>query len=94
MSNRNNFNDVAKAFSKALGREITITTSTYEDTERSLSGLGIFQPCRQIRSFIELHKIVDSGSAPNQTTSHYKDITGEDPTSLKDWVTAVAPAFK
>ena len=93
VSNRHTFNDVAKAFSEALGREVTITTSTYEDTERSLSGLGILQPWL-IQSIIEMYKAVDTGLAPSETTSHYKDITGEDPTSLKDWVNAVAPAFK
>ena len=79
VSNRHSFNDAAKEFSNALGKEVTITTCTYESTGKS-------------PAVIQFFKAIDE-SMHNKATSHFKDITGEEPTSLKDWINTVAPAF-
>ena len=94
VSDRHTHNDVAKAFSEALGKEVTMTTNSYEDTKKFMMGMGL--PEWQVNGVVELYKLIDSGSSTtNQTNlSNFKDITGEEPTSLKDWVNAVAPAFK
>ena len=89
VSDRHTFNDVAKAFSEVLGKEVTITTNSYEDTKKDLMGIGF--PEWQADAIIEVYKLIDSGfSETNQEDmSKFKEITGEDPTSLKDWVNAV-----
>ena len=94
VSNRHTYNDVAKAFSEVLGKEVTITTNSYEEAKKFMMGLGL--PEWQVNGVLELYKLIDSGSSStNQATmSSFKDITGEEPTGLQDWVKAVAPAFK
>ena len=93
VSNCHTFNDAAKEFSKALGKEVTVTTCSYESTEKSFLESGIIEPWL-IPAICQFYKAIDDGSAPNKATSHFKDITGEDPTSLKDWLGTVYPAFK
>jgi len=90
VSNRHTFNDAAKELSNVLGKEVTVTIFTYESTEKSLSMLEPWH----VSAVVQFYKTIDDGSAPNEATSHFKDITGEDPTSLKDWLNTVAPAFK
>ena len=94
VSDRHTHNDVAKAFSEALGKEITITTNTYEEAKKFIMGIGL--PEWQVDGILELYKLIDSGSSTTNQEhfSDFKDITGEEPTSLKNWVKAVAPAFK
>jgi len=94
VSNRHTHNDVAKAFSEALGKEVTVTTNSYEDAKKFMMGMGF--PEWQVDGIIELYKLIDSGSSTTnqENLSTFKNITGEEPTSLKDWVKAVAPAFK
>ncbi|XP_065892547.1 NAD(P)H azoreductase-like [Dysidea avara] len=94
VSNRHTHGDVAKVFSEVLGKEVTITTNKYEEAKQLLMSIGI--PEWQADGGMELYKLIDSGSTATnqQNLSSFKDITGEEPTSLKDWVTGVAPAFK
>ena len=94
VSDRHTHNDVAKAFSEALGKEITVTTSTYEEAKKFMMGLGF--PEWQVDGILEVYKLIDSGSSTTnqENLSNFKDITGEEPTNLKDWVKAVASAFK
>jgi len=58
--------------------------------------MGMGFPEWQVDGIIELYKLIDSGSSTTnqENLSTFKDITGEEPTSLKDWVNAMAPAFK
>ena len=94
VSDRHTHNDVAKAFSEALGKEITVTTNTYEEAKKFIMGIGL--PEWQVDGILELYKLIDSGSSTTNQEHFpdFKDITGEEPTNLKDWVKAVAPAFK
>jgi len=94
VSNRHTHGDVAKVFSEVLGKDVTITTNKYEEAKQFLMSVGM--PEWQTDGVLELYKLIDSGStATNQENlSSFKDITGEEPTSLKDWVNGVAPAFK
>ena len=94
VSDRHTHNDVAKTFSEALGKEVTVTTNSYEDAKKFLMGVGL--PEWQVDGILELYKLIDNGSSTTnqEDLSKFKDITGEDPTSLKAWVNAVAPAFK
>ena len=94
VSDRHTHNDVAKTFSEALGKEVTVTTNSYEDAKKFLMGVGL--PEWQVDGILELYKLIDNGSPTTnqEDMSKFKNITGEDPTSLKGWVNAVAPAFK
>jgi len=94
VSNRHTHGDVAKVFSEVLGKEVTITTNKYEEAKQFLMSVGM--PEWQTNGVLELYKLIDSGSTDinQQSLSSYKDITGEEPTSLKDWVSSVAPAFQ
>lgn len=94
VSNRHTHGDVAKVFSEVLGKDVTITTNKYEEAKQFLMSVGM--PEWQTDGVLELYKLIDSGSAATnqENLSSFKDITGEEPTSLKDWVNGVAPAFK
>jgi len=94
VSNRHTHGDVAEIFSEVLGKEVTITTTKYEEAKQFLMNAGM--PEWQTEGVLEVYKLINSGStAVNQENlSNFKDITGEEPTSLKDWVNGAAPAFK
>ena len=65
VSDRHTHNDVAKAFSEALGKEITVTTNTYEEAKKFMMGIGF--PEWQVDGILEL---IDSGSSvTNQENS-------------------------
>ena len=74
---------------------MTITTNTYEDTEKIMLAIGILEPW-QVEGLLEMYKAIDNGSpsVTQENISDFKDITGEEPTSIKDWVNAAAPLFK
>ena len=61
-----------------------------------LMGVGLPETEWQIDGILESYKLIDSGSPTTNQESllKFKDITGKEPTSLKGWVNAVAPAFK
>ena len=94
VSDHHTHTDVAKTFSEALGKEVTVTTNSYEDAKKYLMGVGL--PEWQVDGILELYKLIDSRSPTTnqENLSKFKDTTGEDPTNLNGWVNAVAPAFK
>jgi len=95
VSDRHSYGDLAKVFSEALGKEVTITNITYEDVEKAMLAVGTLEPW-QVEGLLEIYKAIDSGSpsVAQQNQSDFKDITGEEPTSLKDWVVNLVPLFK
>ena len=94
VSNRHSFGDVAAAFSEALGKEVKYVCVPYEDAKKTILGFGM--PEWQVDGLMELYKLIDSGSnATNQPDlGDYERLTGEKPTSLKEWVAKVKDAFK
>ena len=58
--------------------------------------MGVGLPEWQVDGILELYKLIDSGSPTTNQENllKFKEITREEPTSLKGWVNAVAPAFK
>ena len=93
-SDRYTNNELAAAFTEALGKEIKYVQVPYDDTRKALMGMGIQD--WQASCLLELYKRIDSG-APEMSQadiSVYKNITGEDPTSLKAWIAKYAAAFK
>ncbi len=95
VSDLRTYNDVAKAFSEALGKEIKYLRVPYEAAKKGMMGGGI--PEWQAEGVIELSKLIDASSpalSSDRDLGLYKQITGEDPTDLKKWVTKYSAAFQ
>ena len=94
VSNRHPFGDVVAAFTEALGKEVKYVRVQYEDMKKTLLGNGI--PQWQVEGMLGYLKLVDSGleGADVPETGDFEKITGEKPTSLKEWVAKVKNSFK
>ncbi|XP_062520702.1 uncharacterized protein LOC134195656 [Corticium candelabrum] len=89
------YNDVVKAFSESLGREIKYVQVPYEAAKKGVMDMGIQE--WQADGMVELMKIVSSGSPITNDPEgviHFKSITGSDPITVQQWVAAVAGGFK
>lgn len=94
ISDRHSFNDIAAAFSEALGKEIKYVQVPYDAAKQSFLQAGY--PEWQVDGILELYKLIDSGSSVTNEADigEYTRLTGENPTNLKAWVAMVAGAFK
>ena len=94
VSERHSYDDVAKAFSEAVGKEVKYVRVPYDAAKQSFLQAGV--PEWQTDGILELYKLIDTGSpATNQADlSDFEKITGEKPTSLKAWLSKVGGAFK
>ena len=96
ISNRHSYNDVATAFSEALGKQITYVQVPYDAAKQQFLQTGL--PEWRVDAVIELYKLIDSGSpVTNEAdtgTGDFIQITGEQPSKLKAWVAEMAGAFK
>lgn len=94
VSDRITFGDAARAFSEALGKQITYTHVPYEAAKQSFLGMGF--PEWQVNGIIEQFKLFDSGAPETNYAdlSDYETITGEKPTTVKAWVSKNAPGFQ
>ena len=93
-SDRYTYNDLAKAFSETLGREIKYIQVPYDAARQGMLGKGL--PQWQVDGLLEMFKLIDNDSpVTNQADlSVYKTLTGEEPTPMKAWVAKYGPAFK
>ena len=84
-------NDLVKAFSESLGREIKYVQLPY-DVVKMDKGV----PERQIDGAIDLYEVVNADlpifSNPERAV-HFKSITGSDPLTVQQWVETVANGF-
>ena len=85
-----NHYEVATAFEEALGKKVTYTRITYDDTKKALLGHGF--PEWHVDSVITVYKMFDSGFA-EPPMGDYEKITGEKPTDFKSWLAQVKGAF-
>ena len=94
VSDRHTHNDVAAAFSEALGKTVTYNRVPYDAAKQTFLGIGL--PHWRADAGLELYKLIDDGSPLTNVadTSHFHQITGEQPTSLKTWVSQVKSAFQ
>ena len=94
VSDRNTYNDVAKGFSEALGKEVKYNRVSYEAGKQTFLGMGLEEWLAD--GVLELYKLLDSGAPETNIadTSDYEKITGEKPTSLKAWIEKYAPGFQ
>ena len=85
------YGDVAAAFGEALGKTVTYNRVSYDAAKQAFLGMGL--PEWHVDGLMEFCKLIDSGD-PVINASDYNLITGEQPTSLKAWVTQVKGAFE
>ena len=95
ISNCHTLNDLAATFSEVLGKEVKYERISYEDYRRRLIEVVGFGE-EDADGIIEIYRLTDKECplTNEKDLSHFTKITGEEPTSLKEWVTGVAPAFK
>ena len=94
ISDRYTYTELSKAFSNALGREISYVLVPNKSAKEAFMGAGY--PEWQVDGIIELFDLINSGSSETNFSdlSDYKKITGEDPTSITQWIEKYGGAFK
>ena len=99
ISNRHTLNELAVAFSQALGKDVRHERISYETFRCQLVDVAGFSE-ENADAVLETYRLIDEESPvvnqPEYTpeSSHFAQITGEKPTSLQEWVNQVAPSFK
>ena len=95
ISNRHTLNELAAAFSQALGKNVKYERISYNDCRRRLVEVVGFSE-EDADGILEIYRLTDEECPmlDDPETSHFNQITGEKPTSLKEWVNEVTPAFK
>ena len=94
VSDRYTHNELAKAFSEVLGKEIKYIQVPYDAAKQAFLGKGY--PEWQVDGVLEIFKLIDN-DAPETNQSDlsvYKTLTGEEPTSVKAWIAKYDGAFK
>lgn len=90
------YNDVVKAFSEVLRKEIKYNQLSTENLKQMLTAAKL--PQRIADGLVELSKLSAESSPATQdkeaVTPDYEMITGEKPTTLKAWVEKNAPGFQ
>ncbi|MBW2961047.1 SDR family oxidoreductase [Mesonia aestuariivivens] len=80
------FTEVAQLISEVSGKEINYVSPSPEEFVKTLQGYGVPQPA------IDITLMFAQGTAQgefNKTASTYKDLTGNEPTSLKEFLKEV-----
>jgi len=87
-------NDMATAFSKALGKEIVPTTVSYDAAKDAFMGMGF--PEWQVDGIMELYHYIDEESeiTNEANVTDIERITGEKATTIEAWIEANAVAFQ
>ena len=95
ISNRHTLNELASAFSQALGKNVKYERISYNDCRRRLVEVVGFSE-EDADGILEIYRLTDEECpmVDDPEMSHFNQITGEKPTSLKEWVNEVTPAFK
>ena len=86
--------ELAATFTEALGREIKYIEVPAEAAKQAMLGKGFLE--WQVQGMMELMKLIRDG-VPELTKSDldvFRSLTGEEPISMKAWVTKNAPGFK
>jgi uncharacterized protein YbjT (DUF2867 family) len=87
-------NDLAAAFTKTLGKEVTMTQVPYGAAKEAFMGMGF--PEWQVDGIMELYKFIDADSewTNEKETGDIEKITGEKATTMEEWVEQNAAGFK
>ena len=93
VSDRNTFEQVSEAFTRALSREITYMRVSSEETKQGLQQAGL--PDWRMEGLLQFYATIDTGDAQALGgDEHFKEITGKNPTKLLTWMNRFANAFK
>ena len=86
--------ELAAAFTEALGKEVKFVQVPPEAAKQAMVGKG--WPEWQVDGILEILKLVEEGDSILTVgdADAFRSLTGEDPTSMKEWVTKNAPSFK
>lgn len=95
ISNRHTLGELASTFSEVFGKKIKYERMSYEDCRKRLINVVGFSE-EDADGILEIYRLTDEECplVDDPDMSHFTKITGEKPTTLKEWVTEVAPAFK
>ena len=94
ISDIHSYNDFIKELSNALGKEIKYVRIPYEAAKKGMIDMGA--PEWHANAASEYQQLIDSAS-PHTTQGDlgvFKHLTGEEPTSLKQWIAKYAGGFK
>lgn len=95
ISNCHTLDELAANFSEILGKAVKYERMSYEDSRsRFINVVGFSE--EDADGILEIYRLTDEECPLVNDTdmSHFTKITGEEPTTLREWVTNVAPAFK
>ena len=94
ISDLHSYGDVAAAIGEALGKTVTYNQVSYDAATQAFLGKGV--PEWRVGGLMEVCKLINNGDPVMSTTesSDYNLIAGEQPTSLKTWVSQVKGAFE
>ena len=94
VSDRYTHNELAKAFSEVLGKEIKYIQVPYDAAKQAFLGNGY--PEWQVDGILEIFKLIDNDTPETNISdlSVYKTLTGEELTSVKAWIAKYEAAFK
>ena len=86
VSDRVSYNDIVKAFTKALGRPVGYVRISYEDAKAFLQKHGFSET--RAEAIMEMYHLVDAGSCvtDQKDLQDFTEITGEKPTDVKTWL--------
>ena len=95
ISNRHTLGELASTYSEVFGRKIKYERISYENCRKRLINVVGFSE-EDADGILEIYRLTDEENPliddPDMT--HFTKITGEEPTTLKEWVIEVAAAFK
>ena len=95
ISNCHTLDELAATFSEVLGKAVKYERMSYEDSRsRFINVVGFSE--EDADGILEIYRLTDEECPLVNDTdmSHFTKITGEERTTLREWVANVAPAFK
>ena len=94
-SNLITYNEVAKGFSDAFGKEVKYVRVPYEAAKKAFLEMGSY-PEWQVNGLLELFKLIDAANPvmSNSDLGTFTEITGDQPTDLKKWLAKYAGGFQ
>ena len=92
VSDTHSFEDLAKAFSAGLGRDVKYTQQSYEEAKAAWLQNGV--PESTINGLMEYWEAVNAGKMIEGNNEDFTNITGKQPTNVAEWVQRYAVAFK
>ena len=86
--------ELAVAFTEALGKEVKFVQVLPETAKQEMVGKG--RPEWRVDGILEILELVEEGDSILTVgdADAFRSLTGEEPTSMKEWVTRNAPSFK